>query len=242
MINRSLFIDLCQKNGLSMDEEKAEKLDGFAEYLITENEKYNLTAIKTPEGIMLRHFCDSLTPIPHIEEGAKLLDIGSGAGFPAVPIAVCRSDVSVTALDATAKKAVFINGAAKSLGLSNLTAISCRAEEIAKDGEYREKFSVVTARAVSALRILCELSAQFLWMGGHLVALKGDPETTAEEIKEAKRTADVVGLSLEKTVPVTLFDENTGEELKRTLVIMKKTKKTPDAYPRRYSQIVKGSM
>ena len=242
MINTSEFIKLCEKNGLFMDRDAAEKLDGFAEYLITENEKYNLTAIKTPEGIMLRHFCDSLTPIPHIKEGAKLLDIGSGAGFPAVPIAVCRKDVNVTALDATAKKAVFINGAAKSLELPNLSAVSGRAEELARDGKYREKYNVVTARAVSALRILCELSAQFLELGGHLVALKGDPETTAEEIKEAKRTADAVGLTLVKTVPVTLRDEERGEELNRTLVIMKKTKKTPDAYPRRYSQIVKGSV
>ena len=95
------------------DEKTAEKLDLFAEFLLAENEKYNLTALKTPEAITLRHFCDSLTPVAHIKSGAKLLDIGSGAGFPAVPIALARPDVTVTGLDATAKKAAFINSAAR---------------------------------------------------------------------------------------------------------------------------------
>ncbi len=242
MININDFISLCRENGLPMTEEAAKKLDLFADYLITENEKYNLTAIKTPEAIMLRHFCDSVTPIPYIQDGAKLLDIGSGAGFPAVPIAVCHESVSVTALDATAKKANFINGAANSLGLSNLTAISGRAEELALDAKYNEKFDFVTARAVSALRILCELSAQYLKVGGHLIALKGERAQTELEIKEAERTALAVGLRLEKTVELSLYDKNTDERLERVLVIMKKVKKTPRSLPRRYAQIVKGSI
>lgn len=242
MINVSEFTLLCRNNGLDIDEPAAEKLDRFAEFLMAENEKYNLTAIKTPEAIMLRHFCDSLTPTAHIKSGAKLLDIGSGAGFPSVPIALTRPDVNVTALDATAKKAAFINSAAKLLALDNITAISGRAEELAHKPEYTEKFDVVTARAVSALRILCELSAQYLCVGGVLIALKGEPEATSAEIAEAKRTADAVGLKLADTVSLTLCDEKTGETLFRTLVIMKKTKTTPRAYPRRYAQILKSSI
>ncbi len=242
MIDTALFIDLCRENSIPVTEKEATNLDAFADFLITENEKYNLTAIKTPDAIMLRHFCDSLTPLPYINEGANLLDIGCGAGFPSVPIAVMRPDVKVTAMDATAKKAAFINSAAKALGLSNITAVSGRAEELAMKPEYNERYDVVTARAVSALRILCELSAQYLAVGGCLIALKGEGDVTAEEIKEAKRTADAVGLSLCGTVPLTLTDKRTGETLSRTLVIMKKTKKTPKIYPRRYAQILKSSI
>lgn len=239
MININDLMRLCRENGIDLDAKKAEKLDLFAEFLLTENEKYNLTALKTPDAIILRHFCDSLTPVPHIKTGAKLLDIGSGAGFPAVPVALCRPDVTVTGLDATAKKAAFINSASEKLGLANLSAVSGRAEELARDSAYEGAYDVVTARAVSALRILCELSARYLKDGGLLIALKGDPDTTAEEIAEAAGTAKAVGLSLEKTLPLTLTDSKTGETLSRTLVIMKKTAKTLSAYPRRYAQILK---
>lgn len=242
MINTSDFAALLSANGIELDEKAIATLDGFADYLVAENEKYNLTAIKTPEAIMLRHFCDSLSPVKYIKSDAKLLDIGSGAGFPSVPIAVSRPDVSVTALDATAKKAAFINSAAATLGIGNITAVSGRAEELAHKPEYTEKFDVVTARAVSALRILCELSAQYLRVGGILIALKGEETATTAEIAEAKRTADAVGLTLRETVKLTLKDEKTGETLSRTLVIMKKTRVTPRAYPRRYAQILKSSI
>lgn len=239
MINLNDLDRLCRENGIDTDTEKAEKLDLFAEFLLSENEKYNLTAIKTPDAVILRHFCDSLTASPHIEKGAKLLDIGTGAGFPAVPIAVFRPDVTVTGLDATAKKAAFINLAAEKLSLSNLSAVSGRAEELARDAAHEGAYDVVTARAVSAARILCELSARYLRQGGHLIMLKGDPDTTAAELDEAAATAKAVGLSLETVIPLTLSDSVSGETLSRTVVIMKKTAKTPSVYPRRYAQILK---
>ncbi len=239
MINQTDLYRLFGENGIALDAEKAEKLSLFADFLLTENEKYNLTAIKTPDAIILRHYCDSLTAIDEIPEGARLLDIGSGAGFPAVPIALYRPDVTVTALDATAKKAHFISSLAKLLGLSNLTAVSGRAEELARDPAFEGKFDVVTARAVSALRILCELSARFLTVGGRLVALKGEGDVTVTEIDEASPAARALFLSLVKTSPLTLSDSVTGEELSRTLVVMKKTAKTPTLYPRRYAQITK---
>lgn len=239
MINLDELYRLCRENGIDIDAEKAEKLDAFAEFLLSENEKYNLTAIKTPEAIILRHFCDSLTATEHICQGSKLLDIGSGAGFPAVPIALFRPDVTVTGLDATAKKAAFINLAAEKLALSNLSAVSGRAEELARNASHEGMYDVVTARAVSALRILCELASRYLKVGGRLIALKGDPETTAAELEEAKLTAKAVSLSLEAVIPLSISDSSTGETLSRTIVIMKKTAPTAKPYPRRYAQILK---
>ncbi len=239
MINLDKLYRLCRENGIDIDEEKAQKLDSFAEFLLSENEKYNLTAIKAPDAIILRHFCDSLTAIRAIPKGAKLLDIGSGAGFPAVPIALFRPDVNVTGLDATAKKANFIGLAARRLGLDNLSAVSGRAEELARDKAHEGQYTVVTARAVSALRILCELAARFLAVGGCLVALKGEDEQTKAEIAEASSACRALSLSLEASIPLTLTDSVTGESLSRTLVILKKTAPTPSAYPRRYSQITK---
>ncbi len=239
MINLDELYRLCRENGIDIDSEKAAKLDAFAEFLLSENEKYNLTAIKEPEAIILRHFCDSLTAVGQIAPNANLLDIGSGAGFPAVPIALFRPDVTVMGLDATAKKATFINLAAEKLLLPNLSAVSGRAEELAKTAAHEGKYDVVTARAVSALRILCELSSRYLKIGGRLIALKGDPQTTNAELTEAKQTAKAVSLSLESVIPISLSDSRTGETLSRTLVIMKKTAQTPKQYPRRYAQILK---
>lgn len=237
VVDINAFISLCETNGIQCGRAEAEKLSEFADFLLSENEKYNLTAIREPRALMLRHLCDSLTLLKYVPENARVLDIGSGAGFPSVPLAVCRPDVTVTALDSTAKKISFISASASKLGLSNLTAISARAEELAHDHAYRGAFDIVTARAVSRTSVLTELAAAYIREGGCLLAMKGEPDTTAAELSDAAAIARRVGLSHERTVSLSLHDET--ESLARTIVIMKKTGSTPASYPRRYSQIIK---
>ncbi len=234
-----IFLSLCGKNRIACDKNKAATLSDFAEFLLSENEKYNLTAIREERPLMLRHFCDSLTLLPFIPDGAKILDIGSGAGFPSVPLAVCRPDVEVTALDSTAKKTSFISSAAARLGLVNLTAVTGRAEELAHDRSYRETFDIVTARAVSRIPVLAELAAAFIKPGCRLLAMKGEPGTTREELGAAENICRQLFLIPERSVSLTLEDADAKETLSRTIVIIKKTAKTPSSYPRRYSQIIK---
>ena len=233
------FIALCAENNIECTDEQAEKLALFADYLLSENEKYNLTAIREPRALMLRHLCDSLTVLTHIPEGARVLDIGSGAGFPAIPLSVCRPDVNVTALDSTAKKTAFISSASSNLGLSNLTTVAARAEELAHNDAYREKFDVVTARAVSRMSVLSELAAAYLKPDGKLVAMKGDADVTVAELSDAADIIRRTGLTHDETHTLTLHDDSVPETLSRTIVILKKTAPTPASYPRRYSQIIK---
>ena len=161
------------KNALSAyaTDEICNKLSAFCNYLLEQNKLFNLTAIKTPESAALLHFADSLTLAEFIPENAKILDIGSGAGFPAIPLAIARPDISVTALDSTLKRVNFINSAAKLLGLTNITAVCHRAEDVTGK-DFRESFDIVTARAVAAYPILLELALPAVKVGGKFVAMK----------------------------------------------------------------------
>ncbi len=235
----SEFLSLCHDNSIDCREDEARILMDFSQYLLSENEKYNLTAITSERAFMLRHLCDSLTILPYVKSGSQVLDIGCGGGFPSVPLAVCRSDVSVTALDSTSKKIAFVSSAASHLMINNLSTISARAEELAHNCEYREKFDIVTARAVSRLSVLCELAAAYLKSNGILIAMKGDPASTSDELKSCAEIARCVGLSHYRTVTFNLRDSKSDEELSRTIVIMKKIGSTPASYPRKYQQIIK---
>ena len=149
--------------------EKGEKFALLFDELIAFNNVTNLTAITECEEVALRHFADSLTAADKIPEGACVIDVGCGGGFPTLPLAIARPDLAITALDSTAKKLVFVENMAKKLSL-NVKTLAARAEEIP---ECRESFDVATARAVSELRILCEITLPFVKVGGKLLAMKG---------------------------------------------------------------------
>lgn len=207
--------------GIFLSGEKRERLARFYAFLKEENEKYNLTAVTEEKEVYLKHFVDSLFIVDKLE-GKTLLDVGSGGGMPAIPLAVAREDLSFTLLEATGKKCEFLKRAARLLDLKNVTVINGRAEELGK-GEMRESFDLVTARAVARLNTLAEYCLPFVKVGGMFVAYKGDAE---EEIQEAEHALKTLGGCIKEQAEFLL------EGAKRTIIFIKKEKPTPAAYPR----------
>lgn len=228
------------ENSLSKyyDDERARLFYDFSDILLTTNESMNLTAVKDDDGVILKHLADSLIVASHIQEGASVIDVGCGAGFPTFPLAIARPDLKITALDSTEKKINFVRSTAERLGLKNIRAISGRAEDLAK-GDMRESFDVATARAVAALPVLTELCMPFIKVGGSFAAMKAlRADTEIADTVESGLFALLGGEKAPRVTEYTLTD-NTSDPLSRAVVEVRKLTKTPPKYPRSYSQIVK---
>lgn len=234
----SLFTKLIGQNktGVSVNFDKVDKFFRLTERMLTENEKYNLTAITDPPRMIVLHYLDSLTLSPYLKKGAKVADIGTGAGFPALPLAICREDLDVWAFDATEKRVRYVEETARMLSLSNLTAQTLRAEAGAKDAALRERFDAVTARGVAQLRVLCEYCLPYVKVGGRFLAMKG--QSAQGEVSEAKRAIAMLGGRFVEIVPTPLVDEK-GEKVEHNLVIIEKIAKTNAQYPRENNKILK---
>ena len=240
MIDKSSFISgissVFQKNSLSsmLNMERAEQFFTLTELMLAENEKYNLTAIKEPKKIILNHYADCAALAEILPKNAKVADIGCGAGFPTLPIAILRPDIKVFGVDSTAKRIGYVNMASETLGLTNVTAVAARAEDICRT-EVRESFDIVTARAVAELRILAELCLPLVSVGGKMIAMKG--KNAEAELSSAKRAIAILGGKISATHQVRLTDGE--EEIIHPLIIIDKKIKTPATYPRPYAQISK---
>jgi 16S rRNA (guanine527-N7)-methyltransferase len=171
---------------------------------------------------------------PYIDENSTVIDVGCGAGFPSLPLAIVRPDLKITPLDSTAKRIKYVQETAEKLGLGNITAIAARAEELAKT-DKRESFDLVTARAVARLNVLAELALPFVKVGGYFLAMKGS--AGEDEYKEVEKGIKELGGKLENIEKRELIlpDGKQG----RTLILIKKVRETPEKYPRMYSKIVK---
>ena len=225
--------------GLSdmLDETACGRLYELARYLVAENEKYNLTAVTDTDGIILRHFADSAALAPMLPTGVSLLDVGCGAGFPSLVLAILRPDLRITALDATEKRVRYVAAAAELLGLKNLTAVCMRAEDGAKAGApMRESFDIVTARAVARLQILAELCIPYVRLGGRFLAMKGDAADL--ELKECGKGISLLGGRVAAMHESTLSNGK-GESITRTIAEIVKESATPATYPRHFSRISK---
>ena len=231
-MNIETFIKEVEKLNITVTKENLASLAKYKDLLVEYNKKFNLTAIKSDEEIYLKHFYDSLTLIKaySLNGNLKLLDIGTGAGFPGIVLKIFYPDLELTLLDSNHKKIAFLEVVIKELNLKNVTCINSRAENLPKT--YREYFDIVTSRAVAHLRILLELSIPYLKVGGKLIAMKGLSE---EEIKESTKILEKLDSTIVDTIKFNLPIEGSN----RSLVIVQKNKKTNEIYPRSYDKIVK---
>lgn len=234
---KSELVKAFKNNSLSslINNDRATAFEKLTFFMLEENEKYNLTAITDLDKIILNHYLDCAALAARLPKDAKICDIGCGAGFPTLPIAILRPDVKITAIDSTAKRVNYVKCAADMLGLTNVECVVMRAEDGGNNELYREKYDVATARAVAALPILAELCVPYVRCGGQFIAMKG--KNAEYEIKDARRALSILGITDLKCEEITLTGSE--ETLTHPLVIMKKGAKTPKNYPRPYAQISK---
>ena len=230
-ISKELFINSLKPYNITLSDEKIEMFDKYASLLVEWNAKFNLTAIKDADGIVVKHFVDSIAVLGENKIEGSLIDVGTGAGFPGLPLLIASDNLDVTFLDSTGKKIKFIETVLDELGLYADT-VNARAEEAARDEFLRENFDFATARAVSNLRDLSEYCLPFVKVRGKFISMKS--AKTEEEIIDAKEAIKVLGGEIEKVNSFELAD--CGE---RTLIFIKKVRQTPTKYPRNYSQIIK---
>ena len=207
----------------------------LTEIMLETNKQLNLTTITDYSQILLKHYIDSLTVSKYIPEGARIIDVGCGAGFPALPLAIFRPDLDITALDATAKRIRYVDSTAKSLGLDNLSAVAARAEEYVNAGN-RESFDIAVARAVAELSTLSELCLGFVKVGGYFVSMKG--QRGEDELAAATRAIKLCG-GAESSIIRADLTGNGEERESRRLIITKKVENTPKIYPRAFAKISK---
>ena len=221
--------EACENEGLIFDETM---YNNFIQYkaLIKEwNEKINLTAITEDEEIIKKHFIDSIKVFeyPYVKEATKIIDIGTGGGFPGIPMKIVKPKSSMVLLDSLNKRINFLNEVIDKLELKDIKTIHGRAEDFAQKAEYREEFDLAVSRAVANLTVLLELCLPFVKVGGYFVALKGP--AIEDEIKDSKVALKVLGGHIQEIIEVNIA----GSDLKHNLLVIKKIKDTPKKYPRK---------
>ena len=231
-MNKDEFIKETTLLGINLTDEELAKFEEYKELLKENNKKFNFTSITNDNEIYLKHFYDSLciTKAKELLNASSLLDIGTGAGFPGIPVAIVNKDIKITLVESNKKKCEFLKVVKDSLNLQNVEIINARAEDFAKTN--REKFEVATSRAVANLSILLELEFPALSVGGVLIALKSNVQ---EELENSKSILKELNGTIKNTIEYTL----PYEESKRTLLIIQKQLQTNSKYPRQYSQIIK---
>lgn len=228
-------VELIEKynNFMELDEKSTERFQIYAETLAKWNEVMNLTAINEPEEVIIKHFFDSMTifKFADIKNGAKVIDVGTGAGFPGVVMKIVRPDIKLTLLDSLNKRINFLKTLSDELELET-ECIHSRAEDGGKNPAMREKFDYAVARAVANLRDLSEYCIPFVKVGGYFISMKG-PDAD-EEIDIAKNAIDILGGKIVSVDTLILPDES-----KRTVIKIKKIKPTPNQYPRPSAKMAK---
>jgi len=234
--NIQKIVPLCNEFGLNLGQTETDRLNLYGNLLVSWNEKMNLTAITEPNEVLYKHFYDCLLFFKNVnvKQNAKLIDVGTGAGFPGLVLKIARPDIELTLLDGLNKRLTFLDTVLNELGL-NAKTVHLRAEDGGKNPEYREKYDIACARAVASLPVLCEYCVPFVKVGGMFVAMKGSGGKDEAEL--SKNAYKLLGCEQ----PTIICETLTGEE-QRTFVISKKISQTPTKYPRIGGKIAKSAL
>ncbi len=227
---RELLKKECAETGVTLTSAQCEQFEKYYELLLEWNKKINLTRITEPDEVVTKHFVDSLSLLKYcdIPNGAKVIDVGTGAGFPGIPLKIVRPDIKLTLLDSLNKRLNFLNEVCEQINI-NAELVHSRAEDGAKKAEYRERFDISVSRAVARLNTLSEYCLPYIKVGGSFIAMKG-PELT-EELNEAKQAIKTLGGEINSVNEFEIKDSG------RTIVVINKVRQTPKNYPRHSGKI-----
>ena len=225
----TLLKQACEEYKISLTSEQEQQFIQYYELLIEWNKVMNLTGITEFEEVLVKHFADSLSIAKGLdmEKIHTCIDVGTGAGFPGIPLKIAFPHLKVTLLDSLNKRLNFLNEVISRLGLEEIETVHGRAEDGARRAEHREQYDLSVSRAVSRLASLCELCMPYVKEGGYFISYKSGK--AQEELTEASKAIFVLGGKLDKTEAFQLF----GTDMERTLVVVEKKKKTPKQYPRK---------
>lgn len=221
------LMDNLNKINVKLSEKEVNKLYLYMKEVLEWNEKINLTAITNEEDFVLKHFVDSLTVLKYINSGDKVIDIGTGAGFPGIPLKIANDKIEVTLMDSLNKRILFLNNVIQKLELKNIQAIHSRAEELGRNVKYREKFDVVVSRAVANLSTLVEYMLPFVKVGGKCICMKG--ANVREELKEAENAINELGGEVIQVENLML----PNSDYERNIIVIEKKLNTKNKYPRK---------
>lgn len=213
--------------GVELSNVQADNFIKYMELLKDWNTRINLTAIEDDKDIIIKHFVDSLSIAPYLKKsGLSVIDVGTGAGFPGIPLKIAIDDMKVTLLDSLDKRIKFLNEVISITQINNINTIHGRAEDFGLNPKYREKFDISTARAVAALPVLLEYCLPFVKVGGTFIAMKGN---NIEELKDSKKALSTLGGEIDEVKEITL----PFGEMKRNIIAIRKLRQTPTKYPRK---------
>ncbi len=230
---KDLLIEGARLMGVTLSEDQADRLSAYKDILLEWNGKMNLTAITDEKEIAVKHFLDSLSPIPTGYVRGRVIDVGTGAGFPGLVLKAALPDISLTLLDSLNKRISFLRAAAEKMELDGIDFVHSRAEDGGRSVLYREKFDTVVSRAVANMTLLSELTLPFLKQGGRLLALKGP--LADEELSAAERAIHILGGKTEAVIQAHI----PFSDLCHKIVIVKKVRPTPSRFPRKPALISK---
>ena len=229
MTNIEILENGIKDFGLSADEKTLNAFKTYREILVEWNQKMNLTGIEEEKEVYIKHFLDSVSAVSngYIKDGMSIIDVGTGAGFPGIPLKICLKDTKLTLLDSLNKRINFLKEVSGQLELEDVEFIHGRAEDFGRNPEYRAKFDIATARAVAGLPVLMEFCVPFVKKGGYFVCLKG-PNADLE-LEESKKAMSVLGIEFVEKIDVKLPEI----DLNHNIIVFKKVKNTPAKYPRK---------